>query len=528
MKHLLILITILAIFLRFFLLDKIPPGLNVDEAYQGYNAYSILLTGKDHFGKSWPFYFRTFGTFQSPLYTYLTIVPVFLFNLSIFSTRFISAVSGVLIIILTYFIIGRIKGKESNKLAIISAVLVAISPWAIFFSRNAIEANLALLILLAGLAIFVLSLDRPRLLILASAIFGLSTYAYQAQRLSTVLFISLFIVIFRKSFSNKKIIIISLVIFFIIQIPQLVLIGTEASSRRLDQVSYWNNLSGNILENTYYLIRKFAAQYTAYLSPKNLFFDPDPQKVRSIPDLSVFYSFMIIPFLLGLREIFKVIREPVIRIILLNGLVSLIPAALTTEPFYTMRILPFLWFVTIVIALGTYFLFRKFSFIYKCIFITFILILSLGLFYPKYFILLKYERSINYGYPYIELAKKSEELKGKKLVLDSARDNSYILLAFYKKNNPLEFQKLNALKNISNYYNDINLNHNYLIGNIEMRPISWKDDAYTEQFLAGDYLAISPIDEKEHKLTLIEDIKGLDGAAGIKLYKTNPEAKRKN
>ncbi len=525
MKYQLIIITVLALFLRFYLLDQVPPGLNVDEAYQGYNAYSLIQTGKDHFGKSFPLYFRVFGTFQSPFYTYLTMISVYLFNLSIFSTRFISAAAGVLIVILTYLIIGQIPLKENKKLALFAAGMMAIGPWAIFFSRNAIEANLALLILLAGIYAFVLSLKRPKFLIIGSAIFGLAPYAYQAQRLSTVLFIFLLIVLFRKSFT-RKIMLISVIVLFVSQIPQLMLIGTAASSRRLDQVGYWSNLFGNTLQNSYYLIRKFAAQYTAYLSPKNLFFDPDPQLVRSIPDLSVFYSFMIIPFLLGLKEIFKVIKQPVIKVIVINGLASVVPAALTTEPFYTMRVLPYLWLVTVIIAFGVYYLFQKFNRINKSVFIVIILIFSLGLFYTKYFILLKNERSISYGYPYIELAKKSEEQKDKKFVLDSARDTSYILLAFYKKIDPKEFQKLNGLKDSSNYYNDINLNHNYTIGNIQMRGIVWKDDTYINEFLAGDNLAISPIDQTEHRLTLVEDIQGLDGSLGIKLFSTNPTAKR--
>ncbi len=526
MKYLLILITVLAVFLRFYLLDQIPTGLNVDEAYQGYNAYSLLQTGKDHFGKDFPLYFRVFGTFQSPLYTYLTIIPVYLFNLSIFSTRFISAISGVLIVILTYSIISKIPRKDSKKLALIAAGMVTISPWAIFFSRNAIEANLALLIVLAGLLMFVLSLNRPKLLIPATFLFGLSTYAYQAQRLSTILFIALFLIIFRKSFRSKKIILIAVAVFVITQIPQLLLIGTAASSRRLDQVGYWGNLSGNALQNIYFLTRKFAAQYTAYLSPKNLFFDPDPQAVRSIPDLSVFYSFMIIPFFFGIKELLKIFKQPVIKIILINGLVSIIPAALTTEPFYTMRVLPFLWLVTIIIAMGIYYRFQNLKPNFRWIFIAVILIFSLGLFYTKYFILLKYERSLNYGYPYIELAKKSEQFKDQQFVLDSARDTSYILLAFYKKTDPLQFQKSNGLKDTSNYYSDINLNHNYKIGNIEMRGIVWKDDTYINEFLAGDNLAISPIDQTEHRLTLVEDIRGLDGSLGIKLFTTNPTAKR--
>ena len=42
-----ILILILASLLRLVALDKYPAGLNSDEAAIGYNAYSLLETGKD-------------------------------------------------------------------------------------------------------------------------------------------------------------------------------------------------------------------------------------------------------------------------------------------------------------------------------------------------------------------------------------------------------------------------------------------------------------------------------------------------
>src|SRR3990167_8016256 len=87
-------VLILSIFLRFYNLDNIPAGFNTDEASLGYDAYSILLTGKDQYGKAFPIFLRSFGAYQSPLYAYLTTLPVFLLGLSIFSVRFLSALFG--------------------------------------------------------------------------------------------------------------------------------------------------------------------------------------------------------------------------------------------------------------------------------------------------------------------------------------------------------------------------------------------------------------------------------------------------
>ena len=54
----LILILILAAVLRFYQLGQNPPSLDWDETAHGYNAYSILKTGRDEYGYKFPLYFR--------------------------------------------------------------------------------------------------------------------------------------------------------------------------------------------------------------------------------------------------------------------------------------------------------------------------------------------------------------------------------------------------------------------------------------------------------------------------------------
>ncbi|PIV01434.1 glycosyl transferase, partial [Candidatus Shapirobacteria bacterium CG03_land_8_20_14_0_80_40_19] len=68
-----LLIVGLAFFLRFIFLTKSPPGFYVDEAAVGYNAYSILKTGADEYGKKFPLFFRSFGDYKMPLNIYLTV-----------------------------------------------------------------------------------------------------------------------------------------------------------------------------------------------------------------------------------------------------------------------------------------------------------------------------------------------------------------------------------------------------------------------------------------------------------------------
>ena len=54
----------LATFLRLYRLKDNPAGFFCDEASIGYNAYSILTTGKDEWGQPWPLFFRAFGEYK--------------------------------------------------------------------------------------------------------------------------------------------------------------------------------------------------------------------------------------------------------------------------------------------------------------------------------------------------------------------------------------------------------------------------------------------------------------------------------
>jgi hypothetical protein len=58
---LIVLVLSLGAFLRFCKVSSNPPNLYVDEVANGYNAYSILKTGRDEYGKKFPLSFRSFG-----------------------------------------------------------------------------------------------------------------------------------------------------------------------------------------------------------------------------------------------------------------------------------------------------------------------------------------------------------------------------------------------------------------------------------------------------------------------------------
>jgi 4-amino-4-deoxy-L-arabinose transferase-like glycosyltransferase len=138
-KLLLAAILILAGAFRFPLLTVSPPGFYVDEASTGYDAYSILLTGKDQYGEFMPLFARTFGAYNESLYRFITVIPIKLFGLNEFAVRLPAAVFGFFTVWALYFLA---KELFDEHVALLATLLLAIIPRHIKFIRVAFRAIL--------------------------------------------------------------------------------------------------------------------------------------------------------------------------------------------------------------------------------------------------------------------------------------------------------------------------------------------------------------------------------------------------
>ena len=103
------------LFVRIYALDKSPQTVGFDEASLGYNAYSILKTGKDEYGTSYPLSLRSFNDFKPALYAYLAIPFIYLFGLNDASIRIPSAILGTLSLVFLFLIL-RGLGKPRHFL----------------------------------------------------------------------------------------------------------------------------------------------------------------------------------------------------------------------------------------------------------------------------------------------------------------------------------------------------------------------------------------------------------------------------
>ena len=212
-KIILGLILLASLVLRTYGLQTSPPSLYWDEMDVGYQAYSILKTGKDYFGETPLLTIHSFADFRAPLSIYLTIPFVWIMGLSAWSVRLPSAIMGVISVLLVY-ILSEIFFKN-KKLSLLAALLVAVAPWNIQYSRIAFEATLMLMLslFLGGLICFFKGLERPRWFVLSALLFSLSLFAYNTAKLFVPLVIVLLIAIYIRKKALTKITWISLGIF---------------------------------------------------------------------------------------------------------------------------------------------------------------------------------------------------------------------------------------------------------------------------------------------------------------------------
>lgn len=334
----LILISLLAAFLRFYRITEIPPSLNWDEVSHGYNAYSILKTGKDEWGKVLPLIFRAYGDYKLPVYIYLTAVSEFIFGLNTFAIRLPSVLAGITTVIFTYFLTYElvsvrklsksINDQSAKTVALMASLLVAVEPWSFFLSRGAFEANLALTLIIVGVYLFLRGQEKPIYYLPSTIAFGLSTWTYNSARIFTPTFIIFLIILYKKPLKeiylrNKKQIRISLVILLTFLVPMLWQLAGSSGQARYGKVSILDqgaiseinksrnnsNLSpflARALHNKVtYFVPKFLMNWASHLTGEFLYFYGGDNHQFSIPGRGILYIINLPFLLLGVFVLLK-------------------------------------------------------------------------------------------------------------------------------------------------------------------------------------------------------------------------------
>lgn len=223
---LLCLLFILGIVLRVFELSSFPNGFSRDEAFLGYNAYSILVTGKDINGHFMPLFLESF-LYTPAGYSYVSIPFIKIFGLSIFSVRFASAFFGALSIPALFFLTKSLLALDKEKysqrtveiISLVSALFITISPWHINLSRTASVSTVVTFFIVIGCYFFTrwILFKRRKFVVLSFVFYLLSLFFYIAPFSFLPPFILLSYFWYRNTINknNKKIFVVLFVLFII-------------------------------------------------------------------------------------------------------------------------------------------------------------------------------------------------------------------------------------------------------------------------------------------------------------------------
>lgn len=181
----LILILLVAAWLRFYELAQLPPGLHFDLAF---NALDIARLQLGDFRIFFPA-----NTGREPLFIYLQALSAFAFGLTPFTLRLTSAIVGVVTIPLMYGFTRQLTG--SRAIALLAALFSAISFWHIFYSRLGLRVILVVPLCIATFWMLWLALKtyKTKYSVLTGVFLALALYTYLSARLVPVALFALVI-----------------------------------------------------------------------------------------------------------------------------------------------------------------------------------------------------------------------------------------------------------------------------------------------------------------------------------------------
>jgi 4-amino-4-deoxy-L-arabinose transferase-like glycosyltransferase len=483
-KLLLVFILIFAAFFRLYRLDSLPISLFNDEVDVGYQAWSLISTGRDYMGHLLPGYIQSLNEWRAPLLMYITAPFVGVLGQTALAVRLPAALMGILNIYLLFQVANKLF--KSSKVGIISALLLALSPWHIHYSRAAFEVTLLLSLLLLGVYLF---LKQKYYLSLIP--FVLTFYTYSTANIFTPLLLIALLLIYRPKLDLRQNW--SKLIFpILLSIPLVFYLLSGQLGARFSGISIFSDFrtTENIIlqriepwvqqptierlfnNKVIAISQTFVNQYVQAFSPQYLFLSGDPEFRHSVARYGELL-FIILPFLVaGLVHLLSNLSEKSSQLILAWLLLSPIPSALTIGGgTHATRLFIMLPPLIAISAIGMSHLldlikprFKNYGLIIALLLII-INFSSYWYYYSNHYRYLS-ARSWHYGFDQILTDLKSRQGEANTIYLNNSYEPILIKYAFYTKMLPKDFQQLKPTEFKSPMFSGQKISDKLYIGEI--------------------------------------------------------------
>ena len=463
-NYLLILIFFLAFALRFYALDQIPSGFHSDEAAFGYNAYSLIQTGKDEYGKTLPLVLESFRDYKGAIYAYLTIPFILIFGLTEFAVRAPTAVFGTLFVIVSYLLSFHLT--KNKRVAILTAVLCAINPLSIFLSRVQSDPLVSVVFILLGLYTFLLWIEKKSNILLIPTLFfwTISFFTYPSPKVFLPITIFILLLFFGKSLIKQKRYFFIPIFLFIFLLDSFLYFGPSGS--RFRQLSVFNTptvkltLEEKIREegpSSAFIARIFhnkpvdyslffAESYFDYFSFDFLFLKGGQPDREIVPSSGLFYFIELPLFLIGA---FLIIKRRVRWGLFALSCIAFLPLGLALavdESPNVHRFFLLVFFIELIVSFGLIEVLSKAKKIgllkYAVALGGLFLILNISYFFHQLLVHQPVHRPWYRGYAYKPLAEslQKHDKNYQKFLITKTHASPYIYFLFYSKYDPARYQ----------------------------------------------------------------------------------------
>jgi len=357
----LILILLLAIFFRIWKIEEVPPGLYPDSAIYANEAW-LSLKNKD---------FKVFypeNNGREGLFMWLLALSFYLFGVSIFSLRIVSAILGSLTVFGVYLLAKELF--ENEKIALLSSFFISVSFWHTNFSRIGFRVILLPFVITFSFYFLLKALKRKSILfsILGGIFFGLGFYTYTSFRVAVLILPFLFLFwlfIAKKEGWQKKFLSLAFLFFvttFFVALP----IGIYFLKNPQDFISRATPISVFKAENP---AKEFLKSLILHLGMFNFYGDPNWRHNFSGKPMLFFPVgiLFLIGFFISIAEIIKFLKNKNLSpqvvscwLLVVSFFVMLLPGILTREGIpHSLRVSGVIPFVFIFSGLGGNWLYQK-------------------------------------------------------------------------------------------------------------------------------------------------------------------------
>lgn len=468
---------LLSLFLRLYHLSDFPIGFHVDEASLGYNAFSLLSTGKDDNGNFLPLYIDMFGDNRPSGYHFLTILPVMIFGLTEFATRFSAALFGALTVFAMFFVAYGLTKKRGVSL--LASFLMIFSPWNMVLSRASGEAVVALFCIMLGLGLQIWGFrqNKIKLILLSFIPYTASFFFYHTPRVFVpLLLFSLFLwVFYNYKLFKKKIVLASFSIFILAGViaGSLVLL-VPGGTGRFSQVNIFTfpetklvmeeqiredgghvkSVNETRLYHNKILNYTLTAgeNYFQYFTGGFLFIRGGLPRWYIVPNMGLLYL-IYVPFLIYGLYLLAKHNDPISKIIFIWILLSPITAAITVDDIPNVNrviiLFPALELATAYGFIGLYGKLKKRNIRRITVSVISILfVLNVLYFFHQYFVHSYTHRTWyrNNGFRELMTDINKNYDSYDKIIFTKSTGGIYPLVLFYSKFNPKEYQKEGSTK----------------------------------------------------------------------------------